>query len=103
MTTQVVVFESKCGMTSQLASMTFWFIAWVGFLMCSVPRVVVGDRGRPVLRFNSEGTFKILQVIYLSALTFQNIKAAITVQYNRLIVPSCTCISFLTLKLRMWH
>lgn len=48
------------------ASMKIWCVALVvlGFwMLCFVPRVVVGDPVRPVLRFNSEGTFKILQVI----------------------------------------
>ncbi|KAG0589644.1 hypothetical protein KC19_1G036100 [Ceratodon purpureus] len=44
------------------ASMNFRCIAWVGFLVWFVSRVVVGDHVRPVLRFNSDGTFKILQV-----------------------------------------
>ena len=55
-------------MTSQgvmAALMNFWRVAWVGFLMYFLPRMVVGDHVRPELRFNSEGTFKILQVIYL--------------------------------------
>lgn len=49
-------------MTSQSAAMKFWSVAWVGVLLCFMPRVAVADRVRPVLRFNSEGTFKILQV-----------------------------------------
>jgi len=48
------------------ASMDLWRIVLVvGFGLCFVPRVVVGDHVRPVLRFNREGTFKILQVIDL--------------------------------------
>lgn len=45
-----------------LDSIYLWWIVWVGVLLCFVPGVVVGDYLRPVLRFNSEGQFKILQV-----------------------------------------
>lgn len=62
-----VAVVSLCGgaMSSitRAAAMNSWCVAAVlGFWMYSMAQLVVGDHVRPVLRFNGEGTFKILQV-----------------------------------------
>lgn len=63
-----VAVVSLCGgamsSNTRAAAMNSWCVAAVlGFWTCLVAQVVVGDYVRHVLRFNNEGTFKILQGI----------------------------------------
>lgn len=65
-TAEAVVSLSGGAISSitRVAAMNSWCVAAVaGFWMCFVAQLVVGDHVRPVLRFNGEVTFKILQVI----------------------------------------